>query len=61
MDNLKHYTIIGIRILAVVVAVSIGLKVLIYSTELWRKIFVIIGVPLFLYAITTVRRRKCTK
>ena len=37
-----------VRVLVIVVVIVLGLRVLIYSTEVWRKI-IIIGVPLLVY------------
>lgn len=48
-----------VRVLVIVVVIVIGLRVLIYSTEVWRKI-IIIGVPLLVYnTIAYVKKKKC--
>lgn len=47
-----------VRVLVIVVVIVLGLRVLIYSTEVWRKI--IIGVPLLVYnTIAYVKKKKC--
>ena len=48
-----------VRVLVIVVVIVLGLRVLIYSTEVWRKI-IIIGVPLLVYnTIAYVKKKKC--
>ncbi|MCO4634124.1 MULTISPECIES: hypothetical protein [Streptococcus] len=49
-----------VRVLVIVVVIVLGLRVLIYSTEVWRKIIIIIGVPLLVYnTIAYVKKKKC--
>ena len=48
-----------VRVLVIVVVIVLGLRVLIYSTAVWRKI-IIIGVPLLVYnTIAYVKKKKC--
>ncbi len=48
-----------VRVLVIVVVIVLGLRVLIYSTEVWRKI-IIIGVPFLVYnTIAYVKKKKC--
>ena len=61
----KFYAQIDKRIndFVIVVVIVLGLRVLIYSTEVWRKIIIIIiiiGVPLLVYnTIAYVKKKKC--